>query len=82
MKANPGGTEVALPGDAPAPQPTNPREMARNAAKKKANEMAAKKQQGRFNTQVGGVYENSTPIDAWTKLAHALFQSNEAIFYN
>lgn len=82
VKANPGGTEVALPGDAPAPQPTNPREMARNAAKKKANEMAAKKQQGRFNTQVGGVYENSTPIDAWTKLAHALFQSNEAIFYN
>jgi hypothetical protein len=22
------------------------------------------------------------PVDAWTKLAHALFQTNEAIFLN
>ena len=29
-----------------------------------------------------GVYDNQTPLDAWTKLAHALFQSNEAMFYN
>ena len=36
----------------------------------------------RFNTQVGGVYENKVPLDAWAKLAHALFQSNEATFYN
>ena len=40
---------------------------------------AAKKQQGRYSTQVGGVYDNQTPLDAWTKLAHALFQSNEAM---
>ncbi len=81
VKSNPGGTEVAVAGETRAPQ-SNPREMARIAAKKKASDMAAKKQQGRFNTQVGGVYENSAPLDAWTKLAHALFQSNEAIFYN
>jgi hypothetical protein len=28
------------------------------------------------------VFESRTPLDAWTKLAHALFQSNEAIFFN
>ena len=43
---------------------------------------AGKKQQGRFSTQVGGVYEKSAPLDSWTKLAHALFQSNEAMFYD
>jgi hypothetical protein len=48
------------------------------AMKKKAQNP---KQAGRFNTQVGGVYDNK-PLDAWTKLAHALFQSNEAMFYN
>lgn len=36
---------------------------------------------GRFSTQVGGVHETRAPLDAWTKLAHALLQSNEAIFY-
>jgi hypothetical protein len=30
---------------------------------------------------VGGTYDNK-PLDAWAKLAHALFQSNEAMFYN
>ena len=49
------------------------------APKKKA---AAPKQQARFSTQVGGVYENKAPLDAWAKLAHALFQSNEATFYH
>ncbi|MBL9200416.1 MAG: DUF1553 domain-containing protein [Opitutaceae bacterium] len=81
VKSNPGGTAVDLAPNEPA-APQNPREMARNAAKKKAVDMAARKQQGRFSTQVGGVYETSKPLDAWTKLAHALFQSNEAIFYN
>jgi len=37
---------------------------------------------GRYNTSVGGITEFKAPLDAWTKLAHALFQTNEAIFYN
>ncbi|MBL9189478.1 MAG: PSD1 domain-containing protein [Opitutaceae bacterium] len=85
VKSNPGGTNIVLPGDKPVAAQPDPREAARAAKKAKAAEMAAmnaKKQQGRFNTQVGGVYDSSTPLDAWTKLAHALFQSNEAIFYN
>jgi hypothetical protein len=36
---------------------------------------------GRFAVQVGGTYDTRKPPDAWTKLAHALFQSNEAMFY-
>ncbi|MDP3072380.1 MAG: DUF1549 and DUF1553 domain-containing protein, partial [Opitutaceae bacterium] len=85
VKANPGGTNVVLPGEKPVAAQPDPRDAARAAKKAKAAEMAAmnsKKQQGRFNTQVGGVYDSSVPLDAWTKLAHALFQSNEAIFYN
>ena len=27
-------------------------------------------------------FTSRDPLDAWTKLAHALFQTNEAIFYN
>jgi hypothetical protein len=76
VKANPQGTDVALSSEMSEAQVN-----ARNAriAEKKAK---GPKQQGRFNTQVGGVYDNLTRLDAWTKLAHALFQSNEAMFYN
>jgi mono/diheme cytochrome c family protein len=77
IKANPGGTEVVLNTDAPAAKIS-----AQDARKKRVPAKAAPKQQGRFNTQIGGVYENRLPLDAWTKLAHALFQTNEAMFYN
>jgi hypothetical protein len=77
VKANPTGTDVALTSDMPAAQMTA--REARIAARKEQN---AKRPGGRFNPQVGGIYDNRTPLDAWTKLAHALFQSNEAMFYN
>jgi len=76
VKANPTGTDVALVAEMPAAKLD-----ARNARINAKKAMAAK-QQGRFNPTVGGVYDNQTPLDAWTKLAHALFQSNEAMFYN
>jgi len=77
VQSNPQGTRFE------APEPTvaaklNPRE-AKQAERMAAN---AKRSQGKFSTQVGGVYESRSPLTAWTKLAHALFQSNEAIFYN
>ncbi len=77
VRANPAGTDVAIKTDAP-PAKISAKD-ARMAAKKK---FISPKQQGRFSTQVGGTFENSAPLDAWTKLAHALFQSNEAMFYN
>lgn len=77
VKANPTGTSLAMPG-------TKAKQTARDQRKTERTEtVAAKKaQQGKFSTQVGGTHENAAPLNAWTKLAHALFQSNEAIFYN
>jgi len=75
VKTNPTGTDVALTSEMTKAQ-VNARET-RIAAKK----AKGPKQQGKFNTQVGGFYDNR-PLDAWTKLAHALFQANEATFYN
>jgi hypothetical protein len=75
VKANPTGTDVVLTADLPPEKKTG------RAVAKKAPP-AKKQQQGKYSTQVGGVFESRTPLDAWTKLAHALFQSNEAIFFN
>jgi cytochrome c553 len=85
VKLNPQGTELQLTSEMPVAQATA-RET-RIAAKKAeqarmAEMMAGKKGAGRFNQQVGGIYDNKTPLDAWTKLAHALFQTNEAMFFN
>jgi hypothetical protein len=77
VKANPTGTEVSLITQSDSAKDT-PQQKERER-KKAAN---AKKQQGKYSTQVGGIYENHAPVDAWTKLAHALFQSNEALFYD
>ncbi|MBI4623565.1 MAG: DUF1553 domain-containing protein, partial [Verrucomicrobia bacterium] len=76
VKANPTGTAVDLASESP-PGPPGARD-GRAAARK----MASPKNQGKFSTRVGGVYDTRTPLDAWTKLAHALFQSNEAMFFN
>lgn len=77
VNANPRGTAV----DPNPPRPSvqqNARD-ARIAARKAKN---PKGQQGKFSTQVGGTFDTRAPLDAWTKLAHALFQSNEAMFYH
>ena len=78
VKSNPQGSGFEAPEPAVAAKKLNPRE-AKQAERMAAN---AKRAQGKFSTQVGGVYESRAPLTAWTKLAHALFQSNEAIFYN
>lgn len=75
VQPSPGGTDMARPG-------TPGKITARDARPVVARKAVNPKQQGRFSTQVGGIYESSKPLDAWTKLAHALFQTNEAMFYN
>ena len=85
VKSNPTGTELQLTAEMPAAQLTA--KEARIAAKKADRNrmeamMAGKKGAGRYNMQVGGIYDNKTPLDAWTKLAHALFQTNETMFFN
>ena len=78
VKSNPAGTAIDLEhtGAMAATDDTS----TRRPAGKKANN--PKRPLGKFATQVGGVYDSHAPLDAWTKLAHALFQSNEAMFYN
>ncbi len=80
VKANPAGKAVNLTENPP------PAEAKIGASREQMREQRkaanAKRQLGKFATQVGGVYETHAPLDAWTKLAHALFQSNEAMFYD
>ncbi|MEY4939229.1 MAG: hypothetical protein RIQ93_964 [Verrucomicrobiota bacterium] len=76
VKANPSGAGLEIPEVAKTASAPS-----RDAKKNERQAMAQKRAQGKFSTQVGGVYEKRAPLDAWTKLAHAIFQSNEAIFY-
>ncbi len=78
VNSNPQGTAFELPD-----QPVVAKKISAKDAKQVERVAAnAKRAQSKFSTQVGGVIENRAPLTAWTKLAHALFQSNEAIFYN
>ena len=78
VKQNPTGTAV----DRPVPITSEPSPSAKEQRKetKQANN-PKRPAPGRFAVQVGGTVARRTPPDAWTKLAHALFQSNEAMFY-
>ena len=85
VKSNPAGTAVDLPLAASKPgedgPPATPEQTARAAEREARKAANAKRPPGKFAIQVGGTYETRAPLDAWTKLAHALFQSNEAMFY-
>jgi hypothetical protein len=82
IASNPGGTST----DAP---PNTPASIAAGRAAEKqaqiAKAAAARSGRGRnqFQAEPGGAaFTSRDPVDAWTKLAHALFQTNEAMFYN
>jgi cytochrome c553 len=81
VSANPTGTSIDL---APAAPVAASPAAGRAGRKAEAQAMAGKKGAPRFSNQVGGFApsDSHAPIDAWTKLAHALFQSNEAMFYD
>ncbi len=78
VKQNPTGSAV----DLPAPLAADPVPTAKDLRKdaKQANN-PKRPAPGRYAVQVGGNYDTHVMPDAWTKLAHALFQSNEAMFY-
>jgi cytochrome c553 len=78
VKANPNGAAVDAPAPIASGPSLSPREMRKEARQASNPKRPAP---GRFAVQVGGTYDTHTPPDAWTKLAHALFQSNEAMFY-
>lgn len=85
VNANPEGTAFELPGKAaatPALRGPEARRAERVAAMEAAKEAAMVKRGRGATGPVGGVTVSKSPLTAWTKLAHALFQSNEAMFFN
>ena len=82
VKANPTGRALEVP-VAPAVADAQSAKRKQRIAERVAA-MANSKKGGMDNRPPGGIAlnESRAPVDAWTKLAHALFQTNEAIFLN
>jgi hypothetical protein len=81
VETNPGGSST----DAPAQ--TAQSAIASRQAERQAQiaKVAAKNLRGKNSYQAepgGAAFKSRAPVDAWTKLAHALFQTNEAMFYD
>jgi len=81
LQLNPGGTSAATPADTAQTRQAN-RQAEQQA---KQAEVAATQLKGKKVVQVepgAAAFRSRAPLDAWTKLAHALFQTNEAMFVN
>jgi len=79
VRANPTGTGLEPP---PEP-PTMKDARERQREKRQAQRAALAGRIGAVDARpVGSTIEHGGPLDAWTKLAHALFQTNEAMFLN
>jgi hypothetical protein len=81
VKNNPGGTSTE------APTSTRASELNTLQAQRQiqAAQRAAQNLRGKnvFQGEPGAAaFATRNPLDAWTKLAHALFQTNEAMFYD
>jgi hypothetical protein len=82
VDANPGGTSLA------GPAPGAASAAADRAAQAQANLALRVAQNGALRRNAPQVeagaaaFRSRAPLDAWTKLAHSLFQTNEAIFVN
>ncbi len=81
VKSNPGGPSPQTP--PPTPQSIAAGKVAQQQARQA--EIAAAQLKGKRVVQVqpgAAAFTTRAPLDAWTKLAHALFQTNEAMFVN
>ena len=77
VRANPAGTSLTAPADRPARQA--PIDKKREERRAQRAEIARKS--GAANNQaIGAGIEYGGQLDAWTKLAQALFQTSEAMF--
>ncbi len=76
VRANPTGLDLEVP-------QTPAMKAAQNRRRNQRQAMAAGKSM-KFADQrpIGTSVEQGGPVDAWTKLAHALFQTNEAVYVN
>lgn len=78
VHANPTGTGLEPPPEPPAMKSARERMREQRQAQRAA--LAGKL--GADPRPIGATLEHGGPVDAWTKLAHALFQANEAMFVN
>jgi nucleotide-binding universal stress UspA family protein len=78
VRANPTGAGLEPPPESPAMKTARERQREQRQAQRAA--LAGKL--GADPRPVGSNIEHGGPLDAWTKLAHALFQTNEAMFLN
>jgi hypothetical protein len=78
VRANPSGSSLEPPPEPPAMR--NARE--RQKEQRQAQKAALSRKLGADQRPIGSTIENGGPLDAWTKLAQALFQTNEAMFVN
>ena len=81
VESNPGGTST----DAPAASPQSERasRAAEAQAKLAENSMQNLRKKNALQVEPGAAaFKSRAPLDAWTKLAHGLFQTDEAMFLN
>jgi hypothetical protein len=80
VESNPGGTSTDAPETA---QSQRMNEVAERQAKLAANVAENLRRKNAPQVEPGaGAFRSRAPLDAWTKLAHGLFQTNEAMFLN
>ena len=79
VRANPAGTGLAVP---ETPVAKSKREHAQEERRARQAASNPKAKYAADQRPVGSNIANGGPEDTWTKLAHALFQTNEAMFIN
>jgi hypothetical protein len=80
VESNPGGTSTEAPVTA---QSEKMSVVAERQAQLAANAAVNLRRKNAPQVEPGaGAFKSRAPLDAWTKLAHGLFQTNEAMFLN
>jgi len=80
VETNPGGIQAPPPSPASAAADRQAQQQAKQAAQIAQNGALRKNAP---QVEAGAAaFHSRAPLDAWTKLAHALFQTNEAVFIN
>jgi hypothetical protein len=78
IRANPTGTGLEVK-EPPGMKSARERRQEERRAPRAAAAAGTKNAE---NRPIGALVEHGGPMDAWTKLAHALFQTNEAVYVN
>jgi hypothetical protein len=81
VASNPGGTSTDAPAATAATEQAN--RAAQAQARLAENSMQNLRKKNALQVEPGAAaFRSRAPLDAWTKLAHGLFQTDEAMFLN